>query len=179
MLQKSNRNKILELFFNNPLPKGIGFQLREISKNTNIAPTSVKNYLTELFKEKLIIKEKHRTQGYPLYYANRDNDYFKLLKRIYTVQKIKELGLLEELNNTLTPDCIILFGSVSKGEDIKESDIDIFLQCSKKDINLSKYEKLFQKKINLFFDKNFNKLSKEFKNSLINGIILKGYLKGF
>jgi len=42
MLEKSNIYKILEVFFDNPLPEGIGFQLREISRNIKLAPKSVK-----------------------------------------------------------------------------------------------------------------------------------------
>ena len=77
------------------------------------------------------------------------------------------------------PDVIILFGSVSKGEDIKESDLDLFVLSDKEKIDLSLFEKKLNKKINIFFDNNFNKLSKELRNNIINGVILKGYLKVF
>ena len=55
MLKKDNFDKVLEEFFNNPLPDGIGFQLREISRNIKLAPKSVKLYLDELEKVDLII----------------------------------------------------------------------------------------------------------------------------
>ena len=48
MLKKDNFDKVLEVFFDNPLPEGIGFQLREISRNIKLAPKSVKLYLDEL-----------------------------------------------------------------------------------------------------------------------------------
>jgi len=179
MLQKNNREKILEIFFTDPLPKGSGYQLRELSKITNIAPPSVKNYLNELLKEKLIIVEKHRTLNYPTYFANQDNEYFKFLKKLNNIKNIKESGLLDTLKDTLMPDAIVLFGSSSKGEDVKESDIDLFLLCPEKKIDLTHYENKLNRKINLFFCKSFNKLSKEFKNNLINGILLQGYLKAF
>ena len=41
------------------------------------------------------------------------------------------------------------------------------------------FEKKLNRKINIFFSDNFNKLSKELRNNIINGIILKGYLKVF
>jgi len=179
MLQKDNRYKILRLFFEDPVPKGIGFQLREISRKCKIAPTSVKKYLNELEKEKLIVKKKHRIYNYPVYYANRDNEYFKFLKKIDTMQSIKEIGLLNYLENVCMPDAIVLFGSASKGEDIKDSDIDLFLLCKEKKLNLKKYEKELKRRINIFFESNFEKLSNELKNNIINGVILSGYLKVF
>ena len=130
MLQKDNRGKILGLFFDDPLPKGLGFQLREISRKVSVAPPSVKKYLTELEKENLIIKSKHRIYGYPVYYANRDGDYFKYLKKIDTITRLKESGLIDYLAEKCMPNAIILFGSASRGEDLKESDLDIFVQYS-------------------------------------------------
>ena len=179
MLQKDNRYKILMIFFEDPSPKGIGFQLREISRKVEVAPPSVKKYLNELEKEGLVMKIKHRIHGYPVYYANRDNEEFKFLKKVDIIMKIKESGLLKYLSENCMPDVIILFGSASKGEDLKESDLDLFVLSDKEKIDLSLFEKKLNKKINIFFDNNFNKLSKELRNNIINGVILKGYLKVF
>lgn len=179
MLQKDNRYKVLEVFFDNPIPKGIGFQLREISRKIKIAPPSVKKYLNELERENLIIKDNHRTQSYPVYTANRDNEYFKFLKKLDIIKKINDTELLNYIHENCMPDVIILFGSASRGEDIKESDIDLFLISDKENLNLDSFEKRLGRKINILFSNNFNKLSNELKNNIINGIILKGYLKVF
>jgi predicted nucleotidyltransferase len=176
MLKKDNIHKVLELFFDNPLTEGIGFQLREISRAIKLAPKSVKIYLEELEIENLIIKKQHRIHKYPVYYANRDNDYFKFMKKLDIVQRIKECMLLDYLNDKCMPDVIMLFGSASNGEDIQESDIDLYIQSDKKKLNLKKYEKTLNRTINLFFEKNFNKLSNELKSNIINGIKLSGYL---
>jgi len=141
MLRKDNLYRVLEVFFDDPLPQGIGFQLREISRKIKLAPKSVKLYLEKLEKEKLIVKKEHRIHKYPVYYANRDNDYFKFLKKIDIQRKIKESGLLDYLNEKCMPDAIILFGSASKGEDIKESDVDLYLQSEEKKISPDKFEK--------------------------------------
>ncbi len=177
MLKKDNRDKVLGLFFQDPLPKGIGFQLREISRKIKLAPKSVKIYLDKLVKEKLILKEKHRIHNYPIYYANRDNNYFKFLKRLNTIRSIIESGFLDYLDEKYMPDVIILYGSASKGEDIKDSDIDLFLQCAERKLDLKKYEKELGRKINLFFEENFDKLSEELRLNIINGDRLKGYLR--
>ena len=177
MLKKDNIYKVLELFFDDPLPEGIGFQLREISRKIKLAPKSVKLYLEELEKENLIIKKKHRIHKYPVYYANRDHNYFKFLKRLNITRRIKESGLLDYLDEKCMPDVIVLFGSASKGEDVKNSDIDLFLECKEKKVDLFKYEQTLKRKINLFFEQNFDKLSEELKQNIINGDKLKGYLK--
>ena len=179
MLQKDNRYRILRLFFDDPLPKGIGFQLREISRKVGVAPTSVKKYLAQLEKDRLIIKVKHRIYGYPIYYANRDDGDFKFLKRLDNIMRVKESGLLDYLSEECMPDAIILFGSASRGEDLKDSDLDIFLQCKSTKLNLEKYEHQLNRKINPFFNVKFDKLSKELRNNIINGILLEGYLKVF
>jgi len=175
----NNKLKILQLFFDNPIIEGVGFQLREISREISLAPTSVKNYLFELEKEELILKKKHRIHNYPIYFANRDNGKFVFLKKLNNIKLIKDSGLLQYLEDSCVPDVIILFGSYSKGEDLKDSDIDIFLLCGKMSLELKKYEKKLNRKINTFFCKSFGKLSKELKNNIINGVILRGYLKVF
>ena len=176
MLKKDNIYNVLEVFFDDPLPEGIGFQLREISRKIKLAPKSVKLYLEELENEKLIIKKGHRIHKYPVYYANRDNAYFRFLKKLDVIRRIEESGLLDYLNEKCMPDVIILFGSASRGEDIKGSDIDLYLQCDEKKLDLSKYEKELKRKINLFFEKNFDRLSEELKRNIINGDKLRGYL---
>ena len=179
MLQKDNRYRILRIFFEDPLPKGIGFQLRELSRKADIAPPSVKKYLTELKKEGFIVKVKHRIHGYPVYYPNRDNDNFKFLKKFDTLMKLKESGLLEYLSESCMPDVIVLFGSSANGEDLKDSDIDLFVASKDEKLSLDKFEKCLNRKINILFSDSFSRMSKELKNNIINGVILKGYLKVF
>lgn len=180
MLQKCSRWKVLRVFFNNPSPKGAGFQLREISREAKLAPTSVKNYLDELSKnDEYIIKSTHRIHGYPVYWANRASELFKFFKKIDMIISIQESGLLDYLSEKCMPDVIILFGSASRGEDLSDSDVDLYLQCKERPLELHKYEKIIERKIKILFEEDFNKLSKELRNNMLNGIILKGYLKVF
>lgn len=174
MLKQNNRDKVLQIFFDNPIPKVRGFQLREISRAIKLAPKSVKIYLDKLEETNLIIQKKHYKHNYPVYYANWDNDYFQYLKKVNILKLIKESGLLDYLDETCMPDTIFLFGPTSKG---KDSFIHLYLQCDKKQLDLSKYEKELKGKINIFFEKDFNKLSIGVKQDIINGERLKGYLR--
>lgn len=179
MLQNYNKWKVLKIFFENPNPKGAGFQLREIGRMTNLATTSVKRYLNELVNEELIIKTMHRIHAYPVYWANQDSEKFRFLKKIDTIMTLKESKLIEFLENNCMPDVIILFGSASRGEDTAESDIDLYLKCKERKLDMQDFEGKVKRKISLFFSEDFGELSNELKNNIINGTILKGYLRVF
>lgn len=174
MIQKYTRYRILQEFFDFPLKD---FYMREISRRTKITNPSVINHLASLVKEGLIIKEKKGI--YPTYRADRDDELFKLYKRSDIILKIKQSGLCDYIYDSCHPDVIILFGSSSNGEDVEGSDVDLFVQAPEKKLNLSEYEKKLNRRVSLFFEENFSRLSKELKNNIINGIILKGYLKVF
>lgn len=174
MLEKYNRYKLLKVFLDNPTES---FRLRELSRLSKISPPSVINYLKEFGKENLI--KKYEKRGIPFYKAERDNENFKLYKKISIFFELQTSGLIDFLWDNLSPDVIILFGSASLGEDIENSDIDIFVQAPEKILNLNKFEKQLNRKINLFPEQNFSRLSKELKNNIVNGIKLRGYLKVF
>ena len=77
------------------------------------------------------------------------------------------------------PKVIILFGSYCRGEDIEESDIDIFIESKKQEINLDRFERALKRKIEIHFNDNFNNYPKELKNNILNGCVLYGYLEAF
>ena len=174
MLQKYSRYRILQEFFDFPLKD---FQMREISRRTGIAQTSVTNHLKSLVSQGFIIKQKKGI--YPSFKANRDNELFKLYRKSNIVQRIQEIGLLDYLWDNTSPDAIILFGSASKGDDIESSDIDLFVQAKEKKMSLKEYKKKLNREISLFFEEDFSRLSSELKNNILNGIILRGYIKVF
>ncbi len=155
-------NKILELFYENI---GKKLTIRGISKKTKIPRASVHNIIKLLKKENLITKDNLATNTL----------FFKTKKINYYIERIVESGLINELINTLNPSCIILFGSIRKGDSVKESDIDLFIEASiKKDINLKKYEKRLGHKIQLFIESDIHKLQKNLFNNVINGIKIYG-----
>ncbi|NPA38598.1 MAG: ArsR family transcriptional regulator [Candidatus Nanohaloarchaeota archaeon] len=174
MLQKYTRYKILQEFFDYPTK---GFRIRELSRRTGIAQPSVINHLKALLKEKLIVKEEGDL--YPVYKANRDNEYFKLLKKDNLLIRLHTSNLINEIYDKTLPSAIVLFGSAARGEDTENSDIDLFIQGPATSLNVDIYEKKLKRKISFFFEENFEKLPPELKNNIINGIVLKGYLKVF
>lgn len=172
MLKNYNRYKLLKVFFDYPTES---LRLRELGRLSGISPLSVMNYLKEFEREGLIRKYKKR--GIPFYQAERDDGRFILFKKLSIIYELNESGLVDELWERLSPESIILYGSYAKGESVENSDIDIFIIGKEKKLDISSFEKKLNKKIHLMFEPNTGKIPKELKNNLINGVVLKGYLK--
>ncbi len=96
-----------------------------------------------------------------------DNVEFRFLKKIDTILTIRESGLIEHLEDQVMPDVIILFGSASKGEDLIGSDIDLFLLCRERKLDLTFFENKIKKKISLLFSKDFNLNFDDFSNYVL------------
>jgi predicted nucleotidyltransferase len=172
MIQKCSIWKVFAEFANNPKKT---YQIRELSREIRLAHTSIMLHLKELEKNNLIKKE--RVGVYNAYKANFDDENFRFYKKIYNMISLKESNLVEYLENKATPDAIILFGSYAKGEDTGGSDIDFFILAKEKKIDLKKYEKKLNRKIQLFFSEDLNKLPNELHNNILNGVILSGFLR--
>lgn len=178
MLQECSAWRVAGIFFAEPTK---AHYLLEISKKAGLAHTSVKQHLLVLKKEG-IIKESVEERGvrkFPLYKADFDSREYKCYKRIYNVEQIKKSGLLNFLKDRLMPRTVILFGSYSKGEDVEDSDVDVFVECSKEELDLSRFEKVLNRRIQLHFKREFKEYPKELKNNIVNGMVLDGYLEAF
>lgn len=171
MLQQ-NKTKLLRFFFEEPARR---FHIRELARMSGIAHTSVKNYLQELVAEKFIIKVK--SPLYDAFIANEEDRMYKVYKQQDIILQIYSCNLVDFLEDSLQPRCIILFGSARKGEYNKTSDIDLFIQAREQKIDLSKFEKKLQHHISLFFEEDIHKLSSELFNNIVNGLKISGYLK--
>lgn len=171
MLQKNSRYRVLKVFLDSPTSK---LGLREISRKINLAFPSVKKYLLELERRGLIrIKEE---RGNPVYIAEIDSERFRFYKGLFMQYELFESGVIDYLWKVLCPESIIFYGSYVRGEATENSDIDLFAVGKKVNINLEKYEKILGKKIHLIIDR-IDNVSKELKNNLSNGIVMRGYFK--
>lgn len=169
---------VLEVFFIEPSKE---HYLMNISRTINIAHTSVKQNLIKLVKRGLINQETQRKgkRNFPVYKANKDNKEFKRYKMIYNITSLLESRLIDFLEEKIAPKAIILFGSYRRGEDLEDSDIDIFIEGIEEKIDLKIFEKKLKRKIQLHFKKDFNTYPKELKNNIINGILLQGFLEAY
>jgi predicted nucleotidyltransferase len=170
MIEKSTIEKVLAVFFENPSRE---FHLRELSRVLKLSMPTIISSTSILAKRRLIIKTKGKVITKVL--ANRENINFVRYKCLYNLERVYVSAVIDYLSNFYNhPKNIILFGSFSRGEDIGSSDIDIAITTNKKlNLDLSKYEKILKKTINIH-EIDMNKISNEFKANLANGIVLEG-----
>lgn len=176
MKKKNIKQTIKEYFFVNPTAK---LRVREIEKHLKLPLPSVINYCKELMNEGILTTIK--TGNVVFYTGNRTNKNFLLEKRLFNIKSLYESGLIEFLKIELSNPVIILFGSYSKGEDIENSDIDLYVETpSKKEFSLEKFEKILKRRIQIFRHKSIGEIKNlNLSNNIINGIILNNYIEVF
>ncbi|MCX6795914.1 MAG: GntR family transcriptional regulator [Candidatus Falkowbacteria bacterium] len=170
----------IEIFRFLCIKAGQRLNLRAIARALKVSPTAVSNSLGLLKKEGLVkIKKSHPYNLFSIEF-NRDSSKAIELKRVENLRLIYESGLFEVLFNAFPGCTITLFGSYSKGEDVwitenNQSDIDIAVIGSKsKDVDLSRFEKFLERKININYYDSWQAIHKHLKNNILNGILLNG-----
>ena len=146
---------------------------REVAQILNVSPTAVSNSTKKLKDSNLIKIEKTKTINFVSF--NRDELRAIELKRVENLKNIYISGLSDYLEKELAGSTVILFGSYSKGEDTNTSDIDIaVIERKDKMLELEKYEKILNRRININFYDSWKKIHENLKNNILNGIILHG-----
>ena len=155
------------------LKAGEKLSQREIARILNVSPTAVSNSMKKLKDSNLIKIEKTKTINFVSF--NRDEQKAIELKRAENLKNIYLSGLSDYLEKELAGATVILFGSYSKGEDTNTSDIDIaVIERKDKMLELEKYEKILNRRININFYDSWKKIDENLKNNILNGIILHG-----
>lgn len=171
MIDKNSNSIVLGTLFDNPTKE---FHARELSRKTGLSIFSVLEAVKKLSKEGLV--SVHKKGNMKIVKAVHSTEFIRA-KRIDNLEKIYDSGLVDYLSEPYNkPEAIILFGSYSRGDDIETSDIDIaIITKDRKDHknNLEKFEKLLSRKISLH-EIDLKKISREFHNNLVNGIVLEG-----
>ena len=164
---------ILEFLFDNPRRS---FNGREMARALNVSAPAVKKAVKFLLDNELILVEKKVTLDIRL---NFGNPLVVRFKKLHNLSKIFDSGVVDYIYDACLPNSIILFGSYSLGEDVEGSDIDIFVESKSRKLDLKTYENFLKRNISIFFEKDFSRLSKELRNNVVNGVVLKGYLRVF
>ncbi len=166
---------ILKIFFESPTRD---FNVREIARILKITPATASTKL-KLFAKRNILKER-KERNFILYEANLESELYLDLKIFYNIRKIKESGLIEELNKFYLKPLIVIFGSASQGFDMENSDIDLLIVSEKitKFNAIKKYRKKLNRNLQLFVVRKIKDLKNEHLiNNILNGIVLQGEMK--
>ena len=133
MFISQTREKILQLFFNDP---ELLIHQRGISRQAKVAPHNVNKYLKEFVRDGLLIRSE--MSNLTLFKINPQNDFLFKVFELFEIERKKEFlkqnkkisRLLSEYIDNLKRlsnreiQMIILFGSVARGKWTKGSDID-------------------------------------------------------
>ena len=175
MKRKDIKQTIKEHFFLNPAAK---LRVREIERILKLPLPSVIRYCKELETEEILTTDK--TGSVTFYTASRSETYL-LEKKLYNIKQIFQSGLINYLKIELSNPAIVLFGSYAKGEDTEDGDIDLYIETpSKKQVKLERFERLLNRKIQIFQHKNLKEITNpRLANNIINGITLNNYMEVF
>lgn len=172
MFKKLN---ILKLFLEEPTKE---FNVREVARILRISPATASKELKNLVKEGILKERKERVLN--LYKANLESDLYRDIKIFYNLRKIKDSGLLKELNKFYLKPTVVLFGSCAYGTDTETSDFDLLIISEKtKELpNIKKFEKKIKRKIQFFVVKDIKDLKNQHLiNNILNGIVIQGKIK--
>lgn len=170
------KERIKGYFFMNPTAK---LRVRQIERAVKLPLPSVIRYCRELEKEEILKKES--ISGVSAYSADRNSKKFLNAKRLFNIRLIFESGLIDHMAKEYFNPVMVLFGSYSKGEDVEDSDIDLYIETPKKqEFNLQKFEKILNRRIQVFNYKNIKEVpNHHLSNNIINGITLNNFLEAF
>ncbi|MDO8643047.1 MAG: nucleotidyltransferase domain-containing protein [Candidatus Woesearchaeota archaeon] len=176
MKTKDIKTRVKEYFFLHPTIK---LRVRHIERELKLPLPSVIRYTKELEQERIL--KRTEIANITLYSADRTSKNYLLEKKLFNIRQLHTSGLLDFLVEELSNPPIAVFGSYARGEDTEQSDIDLYIETpSKKKINIEKYEKILQRKIQLFIYKNIHELkNKDLANNILNGIRINGFMDVF
>lgn len=162
-------NKLISFMYKYPTTS---FRGRELARKLDVSPTAISNTIKQLSNKGLIKVEKDLTLSIRL---NRKNEDVILLKRVKNLRNLYASGFVKRLSEKYLGSTIIVFGSYSYGEDIESSDIDIAIIGSKtKNIELEDFERKLNRAIHIHHFSKISEIHKNLKESIVNGIVLKG-----
>ncbi len=168
----NTERRVLEYFFRFP---GKEVHIRGLAEELDLPYSSVREALMGLERESLLEKDEKSRMTF---FSASESDRFLRLKKVHNINRIYSIGLVDALDEELRPEAIVLFGSYLDGRDHEESDIDIaVLNGKESSLNLDLFEEELGRSIHLVELDDLEDEEKEFKNTLANGLVLKGYLE--
>ena len=134
MVFSTNTQKVLSFFLDRP---GEEFVASQIQKVTKVSKSGTNYAIRDLVQVGLVGREKKGNMFFcSLNHASMINRQLKVIKTMISLEEIIiHLSALSSL--------VVLYGSSFKGEDMQQSDIDLFIVTAHP---FERIEKIFQKK---------------------------------
>ncbi len=132
--------RCLKFFFENPYEK---IHLRGFARKMKISLNTSQRFLNLFLEQNFIAESREANLRY--FKANLNSLTFKHLKISFSLGELENSGLIDYLAEKFPQ--VILFGSIAKGEDDINSDIDLVCIGIKKELDLSEFSKKLKKEI--------------------------------
>lgn len=169
------QQEILRLLF---VKAGTVLNQRRIANILEVSQPAVMKALPKLEQEQLIKISQDKESRRWAIELNRDNYKTMQLKRADNLRQFYECGLSNFLEKEFAGATIVLFGSYSRGEDDINSDVDIAVIGRKpKKVNISLFEKILERRINVNFYNSFSGIHKNLKENIFSGIVINGSIE--
>ncbi len=165
--------KIRELFFDYPTKQ---WHFEQLLKEAGLSRAQTNAWLKRLLKEDLITRVKLRGKM-PYYVAQYESPHYRNSKRVFAFTKLHHSGLLDYLASLKKAKTVIIFGSFTRGDWYKDSDIDIFIYGAVPNLSIGEYLTRLKRDIQVFAGKNkedLQKLGPALLKNIIKGITIKG-----
>jgi len=164
---------IKELFFNYPTRH---WHFEELLKESGLSRAQTNEWLKKLKKDNLIKRIKPKGKM-PYYIADYENPHYQNTKRLFALNKLHESGLLDYFASLEKAKSVTIFGSFSRGDWYKESDIDVFIYGDLDDVYVGQFMPKLKRDIQVFTSRNskdLRRLGAPLIRNIIKGITIKG-----
>ncbi len=167
--------KILSVFLKEPYRE---FYLREVASKAKVSTSTVKAFLDSLTIDGFLVKS--RRANLALFKASIDDPMFRHFKIGYSLREMRPL--IRHLKQKYENCSIILYGSCARGEDDRDSDIDLLVVGRAGRIELTAFEKRLSRTITLlvFSPEQWEEKAKRdeafYESVITDGVVIQGSL---
>jgi len=167
----SKENDLLRLFFNSPKH----WRFEEIRKQVDITKPQLSRWL-KVFQKEGIIKRVKEKAKMPYYTHDFHNPRFDIRKKLYAAGMFAQSGLLAHLASLPDAKAVVLFGSFSRSDWYRDSDIDLFIYGSDDGFLQGKYEMKLHRDIQVHLARNQKELKR--MDTMLPYILSGNFIKG-
>lgn len=164
---------ITELFFNEPTKH---WHFENILKEANISRPQALQWLKHFTKKKIIKRVKPKGKM-PYYISNINTLSYQNQKKLYALQRLYSSGLMEHIQKIPEIKTAAIFGSFSRWDWYKQSDIDLFIYGEDNLFEQGKYEVRLKREIQTFTvktERDLKLLQPGLLKNIISGYLIKG-----
>ena len=122
------------------------WHFEELLRETGMSRAALNKWLKRSRAEELLKRVKPKGH-FPFFTAGPDNPVYQSKKKLFLLDKINEIGLIEDLLRSENVKVAIIFGSAARGDWYHDSDIDLFILGDISGIDIIRHERKLKREI--------------------------------